>query len=270
MSIATITNQPRPEGAAAAYWDARAQRYARRGAGLAAVCSYGMPFFYNRYIDLVQRLALSRWLRVAHDARVLEIGCGVGRWTRRLAAQTPQVTAIDLAQTMLVEARRRTVAAGVDKRCRFVSSDVTDLAVRGQFDLIVGVTVLQHVMDESRFDTAIAEIAARLAPGGRAVLLEAAPSRTTARCDSAVFRARAEADFRRAFSQAGLSVVAVTGVDPAPFKTWFLPWYRRLPRPLGLAALLVVTLASLPIDIALGRTLRQRSWHKVFILRGVA
>jgi hypothetical protein len=46
------------------YWEERARRFSSRGAGLKAVCAYGMPGFYNRAIDLSQRLALARWLRV--------------------------------------------------------------------------------------------------------------------------------------------------------------------------------------------------------------
>ena len=39
------------------YWEQRAQRFAHRGDGLAAVCSYGMPALYNRTIQLSQRRA---------------------------------------------------------------------------------------------------------------------------------------------------------------------------------------------------------------------
>ena len=46
------------------YWEDRAQRFAGEGAGLAAVCAYGMPEFYNRAIQLEQRLALRPWLDV--------------------------------------------------------------------------------------------------------------------------------------------------------------------------------------------------------------
>ena len=34
----------------AAYWEERARRFAGEGAGLGAVCAYGMPEFYNRMI----------------------------------------------------------------------------------------------------------------------------------------------------------------------------------------------------------------------------
>jgi hypothetical protein len=42
-------NSPAPTFSA--YWERRAQQFAARGRGLAAVCSYGMPWFYNRYIE---------------------------------------------------------------------------------------------------------------------------------------------------------------------------------------------------------------------------
>ncbi len=47
------------------YWEDRAQRFAGERDGLAAVCAYGMPEFYNRAIDWEQRLALGPWLRVS-------------------------------------------------------------------------------------------------------------------------------------------------------------------------------------------------------------
>ena len=46
------------------YWEERARRFAGEGAGLAAVCAYGMPEFYNRAIHVGQRLALGPWLKV--------------------------------------------------------------------------------------------------------------------------------------------------------------------------------------------------------------
>src|SRR5215831_3684824 len=89
------------------YWEERAQRFAAEGAGLAAVCAYGMPEFYNRAIQLEQQLALRPWLRVAPGTRVLDVGCGVGRWSRLLAARGAVVTGVDLSPTMIDQARRR-------------------------------------------------------------------------------------------------------------------------------------------------------------------
>src|SRR5262249_20788728 len=127
---------------ASAYWEARARRFAARGAGLRAVCSYGMPWFYNGYIHLTQTAALRRWLRTTPDAWVLEVGCGVGRWSRVLARSGASVVGVDLASTMIAEARRRARADGVSDCCEFVTADVADLDLGVQFDLIVCVTVL--------------------------------------------------------------------------------------------------------------------------------
>src|SRR5207247_8821516 len=89
-----------------AYWDDRARLYARSGDGLQAVCSYGMPCFHNVAIDLGQRLALAPWLRVAAGTEVLDVGCGVGRWSRLLARARARVAGVDLSTGMLAGARR--------------------------------------------------------------------------------------------------------------------------------------------------------------------
>src|SRR6202008_128248 len=65
---------------ARSYWEARAGRCARIEDGLPAVCSYGMPRFYNAYIQATQRRALAPFVRVGAGDRVLDVGCGVGRW----------------------------------------------------------------------------------------------------------------------------------------------------------------------------------------------
>ena len=273
MSIAITTNPPHRNGSngsqengAQAYWNARARRFASEGEGLGAVCSYGMPWFYNASIDFLQHLALARWLRVRRGTTVLEIGCGVGRWSRRLAKEGATVTGIDLSHMMIGEARRRTRAEGLDERCRFVVADVCAPAVLGQFDMVFGVTVLQHLLAPGQFDAAVQSIRAHLAPHGVAVLLEAAPSRSTARCDSPIFVARQTQTYVDAFRTAGLRCVAIGGVDPAPFKTWFLPWYRVVPRPVGMIGIAGVTLAGFAVDSLLGRLCPEASWHKVFVL----
>ena len=130
-----------------AYWEDRAQRFAGEGAGLAAVCAYGMPEFYNQAIQLEQRLALRPWLQVKPGTRVLDVGCGVGRWSRMLAAKGATVTGVDLSPTMIAQAQQRAAAEGVADRCQFRVQDLSRLEVDGQFDVVLGVTVLQHILD---------------------------------------------------------------------------------------------------------------------------
>lgn len=255
-----------PSSATAHYWEQRARRFGRSGAGLGAVCSYGMPFFYNGYIHLTQWLTLRPWIRVCPGTTALDLGCGVGRWSRRLADAGALVTGVDIAPTMVAEARRRARRDGLDERCRFLVADLAELDLGQRFDLVLGVTVLQHILSPERFQAAVQRLAAHLAPGGRAVLLEAAPSRPVSRCNSAVFVAREVGTYRAVFARAGLRCEAVRGVDPAPFKIAFLPWHARLPRVLGLCGLAAVTAFSLPLDVFAGRRLPRASWHKLFVL----
>jgi 2-polyprenyl-3-methyl-5-hydroxy-6-metoxy-1,4-benzoquinol methylase len=248
------------------YWEDRARRYARDGDGLAAVCSFGMPAFHNRAIDLCQRLALQPWIVPPRGARVLDVGCGVGRWTHRLAAAGAAVTGVDISRTMLGEARRRLNAAGLGARCRFLCEDLCELDLGEQFDLIVGVTVLQHIVDPARFRQALRRLAAHLAFDGRLVLLEAAPTHATSRCDSRTFVARARHDYLAHFARESLRLREIRGVDPAPFRAWLVPYLSRMPRVGALAALSAATALALPIDVPFGRIAARSSWHAVFVL----
>jgi 2-polyprenyl-3-methyl-5-hydroxy-6-metoxy-1,4-benzoquinol methylase len=249
------------------YWEQRASRFATRGDGLAAVCSYGMPPLYNRMIDWCQRLALARWLDVRPGKRVLDVGCGIGRWSCRLAARGAIVTGIDLSPTMIAEARRRAAARGLADRCLFLAQDLACLDVDGRFDRILGVTVLQHILEPAALRVAVERLASHLSADGILILLEAAPERAVTRCNNPIFRARQREEYRRLFAACGLTVQAITGVDPAPFKSWLLPHLQRIPRVLRAPAVAAVTLLSIPIDVPFGRVSVRHSWHAVFILK---
>jgi SAM-dependent methyltransferase len=249
------------------YWEERARRFAGEGDGLAAVCAYGMPDFYNRAIHFTQRMALAPWLRVAPGMRVLDVGCGVGRWSRLLAARGAEVTGVDLSPTMIGEASRRAAAAGLTERCRFLVQDSSSLDLGAKFDLVLGVTMLQHILDPHALRAAVERIACHVTPTGRIVLLEAAPTSVANHCDSTVFKARQRDVYLKLFADCGLALRGVTGVDAAPFRTFLLPHLPQLPRPLAMAALAVATAMSLPIDALFGRLAVERSWHAVFILQ---
>jgi ubiquinone/menaquinone biosynthesis C-methylase UbiE len=252
-----------------AYWEERAQRFAGEGAGLAAVCAYGMPEFYNQAIQLEQRLALRPWLQVKPGTRVLDVGCGVGRWSRMLAAQGASVTGVDLSPTMIAQAQQRAAAEGVADRCQFRVQDLSRLEVDGEFDVVLGVTVLQHILDPELLRDAVRRMTSHLAPGGRMVLLEAAPTSIIKRCDSTVFRARQRDVYLDLFRECNLELRALTGVDPAPTRTRLLPYLRKLPRTASMSLLILSTALSLPVDALFGRRAVNQSWHAVFVLEPI-
>jgi hypothetical protein len=131
---------------------------------------------------------------------------------------------------------------------------------------VLGVTVLQHMLDSSSVRKAIQRMVEHLAPRGRIILLEAAPAASVTHCNTTVFRARERNVYLQLFSDCGLDVRAITGVDPAPFKTWLLPHLPKLPRAFAMAALAAATALSAPLDLPFGRLAVRSSWHAVFVL----
>jgi 2-polyprenyl-3-methyl-5-hydroxy-6-metoxy-1,4-benzoquinol methylase len=248
------------------YWEERARRFARVEDGLPAVCSYGMPRFYNAYIQATQRRALAPLLRVTASDTVLDVGCGVGRWSLAMAARGADVTGIDLSRSMVAEATRRAATRGFSARCRFLEGDLAELELGRRFSRITVVTVLQHILEESRLREAIARLVEHLRPGGRLVALEAAPTRRETSCDTGVFRARSEQYYHERFAEAGLVLCDLRGVDPAPWKTRFLPYYGQLPHWIRVPALATITALSTPFDLLASPHLASWSWHKVFVL----
>jgi 2-polyprenyl-3-methyl-5-hydroxy-6-metoxy-1,4-benzoquinol methylase len=252
--------------AAGEYWEQRARQFATQGSGLKAVCSYGMPGFYNRAIDTTQRHVMAPWIKKTGGAKVLDAGCGVGRWSRMMAAQGAHVTGLDLSPTMVTEALRRAVADGVESKYDFMVADLADFTSEVVYDYIFVITVLQHILNPERLEQAVRVLKSQLAPGGKIILLEAAPSRTSRQCDTPVFHARTEAFYLDLFAANGLTATHIRGVDPMPFKTWLLPHYQKLPELVRIPCLAAATYLSLPIDLWFGKYLTAKSWHKLFTL----
>jgi 2-polyprenyl-3-methyl-5-hydroxy-6-metoxy-1,4-benzoquinol methylase len=91
------------------------------------------------------------WRRCRHlfgegfaPRRVLDFGCGVGRVTLPLARRVDTVVAIDIADSMLAVARELLERHGI-ANVELVRSDATLSAIRGPFDLVHSVIVLQHI-----------------------------------------------------------------------------------------------------------------------------
>lgn len=94
------------------------------------------------------------------DERILDLGCGDGGVTRRLAARVPRgsVLGIDAAAGMLEAARQQPLP-----NTAYAELDIDALDFEAEFDLIYSNAALHWVLDHSRF---LANAHRALRPGG--------------------------------------------------------------------------------------------------------
>lgn len=104
--------------------------------------------------------------KITSGDRVLEIGCGTGLFTRKVAERTgAHITGVDVSAGLLAAARKLTSSP----RIEFVEGDAMHLPFEeGTFDVVFGSSVLHHL----DFDQSLAEIFRVLKRGGRMVFAE--------------------------------------------------------------------------------------------------
>lgn len=120
----------------------------------------------KRMISELQQEFVVHLLRDA--GRVLDAGCGTGRFTIPLARQGKQVVALDASQEMLDMAGRKAEEAGVAHRIEFVLGDVEHLNYQdGAFDGATSIAVLRHFPTPA---PGVTELARVVRPGGTLVL----------------------------------------------------------------------------------------------------
>jgi SAM-dependent methyltransferase len=127
------------------------------------------PLWFNQLIDNLQFRALRRALALAgvpRGARILDVGCGTGRWIRRYGEFGFSAVGVDATIGMLRIARshdtRALLSTGLAQSLPF-----SDAA----FDCLSDITVVQHIPYEFQ-SKALQEMVRVLKPAGRLILME--------------------------------------------------------------------------------------------------
>jgi ubiquinone/menaquinone biosynthesis C-methylase UbiE len=94
--------------------------------------------------------------------RVLDLGCGKGRFARHLRDLGAEVVGLDPSSGMLSHAEGLDRVKGSATRLPFAS---------GRFDAAIAIEVFEH-LPPGRIDAALAEVARVLAPGGKIAILD--------------------------------------------------------------------------------------------------
>jgi SAM-dependent methyltransferase len=124
--------------------------------------------------------AVARWLGVHAGQRVLDVGCGAGRYARALAVLGLRVTGIDLSRPMIEEALERSPM--LPGSPTYVLGDARRMLFHEQFEGAVSMFTSLGYFEDAEDDARILRGVRRaLVPGGRLLVdfLNAAHLRAT-------------------------------------------------------------------------------------------
>lgn len=114
---------------------------------------------------------LARWSLLERKARVLDLGCGIGRIARAIAPSVAHVEAIDVSPEMVAAAQRRLIG---QRNVRVSLASGRDLSFADQsFELVLAIDSFPYVVRAGGTLAAqlFGEVARVLAPGGTFVVL---------------------------------------------------------------------------------------------------
>jgi 2-polyprenyl-3-methyl-5-hydroxy-6-metoxy-1,4-benzoquinol methylase len=142
------------------YWTQRLRRYGHTG------WSDFATYWYDQRLRLraIERAVLAVRSGAARSA--LDFGCGVGDFCTLLAGRFESVVGYDVSADILQRARQRNGRANI----RY--TDSVDQALGVKRDLILSITVLQHITDDAELATVLQRFASTLAPGGHVAIME--------------------------------------------------------------------------------------------------
>lgn len=139
-----------------------AEYYRRRAGEYEAI--YAKPERQPDLLVLKKKLA-----ELLKHARVLEVACGTGYWTKVICEAATSVTATDLAEEPMNIARAKPYPKN---NVVFAQADAYALpAGLGSFDAALAAFWWSHV-PRQRFDEFLGSLHARLEPGARVLLLD--------------------------------------------------------------------------------------------------
>jgi len=159
------------------YWD---ERYKKQGCNTVLHVNSTKSDKAKRKVELEWALAVQPnvegamgiWLSAnKRSARLLDFGCGVGRWFPVFWGLSQRYTGLQyLGVDCTPEAIR--LARQQHPTGRFVVLDDLNTFNEGPFDIVFCCTVLQHIVVPSMLKRTVAFLNRMLAPGGLLVLVE--------------------------------------------------------------------------------------------------
>lgn len=170
------------------------------------------------YDDEIRKNVFFSLIKSVKGKKVLDVGCGTGKWDVLLAQKGAEVTGIDFVEGLIDAAAIKADSMGVN--VRFKTGDIADLIPGDElYDLVISITVLQHITDEENMKKALANIHSVLKTGGQILIIEYAPKKSSHLQSSyMVFRTRDE--WVKLFNKSGFVLIKEKGVRILGFRLY--------------------------------------------------
>ena len=164
----------------------------------------------NKFDDKVRWKIFLKEAALKQGDKILDIGCNYGPWSIRLAKKKMIVTGIDIIEKAIEVAKLNATKASLV--INFEKVSVEDASFEDQeFDKIISITVLQHIISDKSFLKALENISRQLKDNGRLIMIESAPNHKIKEKLS-YKRERTLQDQIKLFEQAGLKLIKLKGV----------------------------------------------------------
>ncbi|ACA16167.1 Methyltransferase type 11 [Methylobacterium sp. 4-46] len=174
--------------------------------GSVALYALGSPALLRAATEEIVA-ALDAWGLLSREARLVDLGCGIGRVAAALAPRVAAVTGLDIAPAMIAAARER--CAGLANVALHLGSG-RDLAPvpTGGADLVLAVDSFPYLVQAGLAADHVREAARVLRPGGDLVVLNYS------------YRGDLARDRREAAALAASHGFRLIRAGTAPFTTW--------------------------------------------------
>ena len=210
------------------YWDLKAEEFEKYSGSWQLKGVIGAEkLFFQYWLPIAEKLFFEK-IPIKKNMHILDIGCGIGRWSFEFAKRGAVVTGIDFSEKMIKTAKELAIQKGVHN-ISFQVMNAMDLNFPDNFfDLVTSITVLQHIVNEEQFRLAVKEIVRVTKLKGNIVILETAIPVLLSKLsfpkiinkikgieDTAY---RTMEDYSKAFELAGVKMLGWSGVNVAwPF-----------------------------------------------------
>lgn len=135
--------------------------------------AYGQDIGQHSWVTAEELLAEIPKLKLSHESRLLDLGCGPGGPLTYISAQTKcQAVGLDVSANAVAAARDRAASLGLSERITLQQADLNEPLpfADARFHAVVSIDVILHLRDRA---ATFAEVARVLTPAGRFLFTDA-------------------------------------------------------------------------------------------------